>query len=195
MNRTVILATLALAATACHGSESSTLASDAAPASPAASHTQTPATSYAPVDVCALLSAADMAQASGRPIVKAEKGTLGECTYESKEAIRLEYIVRVVVRDGIHIGGSKQDAKNYMNGMRAMDTVHRLTPAVDVPGLGDDATIVGSSEPKAPRDFDTIVLLARKGDSIVEMIHGRGVDPQRVVDTAKSALPSVLAVL
>jgi hypothetical protein len=194
MNRTVTFATLALAASACHGPESSTLAGDAAPGSSPPSHAQ-PATSYVPVDVCALLSAADMAQASGRPIVKAEKGTLGECTYESKEAVRLEYIVRVVVRDGIHIGGSKQDAKNYMNGMRAMDAVHRLTPAVDVPGLGDDATVVGSSEPKTPKDFDTIVLLARKGDSIVEMIHGRGVDAQHVVDTAKNSLPKVLAVL
>ncbi len=136
-----------------------------------------------------------MAQASGRPIVKAEKGTLGECTYESKEVIRLEYIVRLVVRDGIHIGGSKQEAKNYMNGMRATDGVHRLTPAVDIPGLGDEATMVGSSEPKAPEDFDTIVVLARKGESIVEVIHGRGVEPQRVIDTAKNALPKLLAVL
>ena len=193
MNRALISGLLALVATGCHGSESNTLAGDAAPGASAPAHAQ--ATSYVPIDVCAVLSAADMAQASGRPIVNAKKGTLGECTYESKETIRLEYIVRVVVRDGIHIGGSKQDAKNYMNGMRAMDGVHRLAPAVDIPGLGDDATVVGSSEPKTPKDFDTIVLLARKGDSIVEMIHGAGTDMQPTMNTAKNALPKVLAVL
>jgi hypothetical protein len=148
------------------------------------------------IDVCAALPAADMAQASGRPIVEAEKGKLSECTYRSNEKIKLEYIVQVGVLHGVHMGGSKQDAKNYMTVVRKPDSmIRRYLPAVDVAGLGDDATLVVYSEGPAPKDVDSIVVLARKGDSIVELIHRPGIDPTEVAETAKKALPKVLAVL
>jgi hypothetical protein len=198
MNRAIELACiLALSGVACHAPDSSSTSTDAG--GPAANASTVAATAAAApggvIDVCATLSAADMAQASGRPIVRAEKSPFSECTYQTKETMGLEYIVRVAVLHGIHIGGSKQNAPNYMKVMRATDTVSRFAPAVDVPGLGDEATMVTYGSPKTPKEIDSIVLLARKGDSIVEMIHARGVDPERVADTAKKALPKLLAVL
>jgi hypothetical protein len=198
MNRAIELSCiLALSGVACHAPDPSSTSTDAGGAATSASTVAAPAAA-APggvIDVCAILSAADMAQASGRPIVRAEKSPLSECTYQTKETMGLEYIVRVAVRDGIHIGGSKQDATNYMKVTRATDGIHRFAPAVDIPGLGDDATMVTYGSPKTPKEIDSIAVLARKGDSIVEMIHARGVDPERVEDTAKKALPKLLAVL
>jgi len=109
---------------------------------------------------------------------------------------RAMIIVRVAVLHGIHIGGSMQDAKNYMKVMRATDGIQRLAPAVDIPGLGDEATMVTNSRPKTPGDLDAVMVLARKGDSIVEIIHGRlGLDVANAEETAKKALPKVLAAL
>ena len=197
MNRAIGLACiLALSGVACHGQDPSSTSTDAGAAT-SASTVAAPAAA-APggvIDVCAILSAADMAQASGRPIVRAEKSPQSDCTYETKETMGLEYIVRVEVRNGIHIGGSKQDARNYMKVTRATDGIQRFAPAVDIPGLGDDATLVTYGSPKTPKEIDSIAVLARKGDSIVEMIHARGVDPERVEETAKKALPKLLAVL
>jgi hypothetical protein len=196
MSRAMIVLGFALAGVACHAADSSLTTADAGAGPTIASSAATPTgTASGPgiIDVCAILSTADMAQASGSPIEREKKGDRGECTYERKELMGLEYIVRVVVLHGTHIGGSKQDASNYMKVMRATDGIRRLAPAVDIPGLGDDATVVAYSEPKTPKDFDSIVALARKGDSIVEMIHARGVKPEQVAETAKKALPKVLA--
>jgi hypothetical protein len=179
--------TTTTSATVVNGGAASLPAAPVAPATASASDV---------IDVCAALSAADMAQASGRPVVVAEKGKLSECTYRSNEKIRLEYIVRVGVLHGVHIGGSKQDAKNYMTVTRKPDSlVHRFGPAVEIPGLGDEAIQVIYAEGPGPKDVDTIAVLARKGDSIVELIHAPGIEPERVVETAKNALPKVLAVL
>jgi hypothetical protein len=197
MNRAMIAAGFAMVGVACHASDSASASDAAGAVSAAPSPVAAPApTASGDIDVCALLSAADMAQASGRPIERIKKGERGECTYERKELMGLEYIVRVVVRSGIHIGGSKQDAKNYMKVMRATDGIHRLAPAVDIPGLGDEATMVTNADPKTPKDIDSVVVLARKGDSIVELIHGRaGLDLPNAEETAKKAFPKVLAAL
>jgi hypothetical protein len=82
-----------------------------------------------------------------------------------------------------------------MRVMRATDGVRRFAPATDIPGLGDDATMVTYAGAKTPKEIDSIVVVARKGDSIVELIHARGVEPERVVETAKTALPRLLAAL
>lgn len=185
----------AFAGVACHASESTSSGTEAGSGAAVSPVTPNPPAAEGVVDVCAALSAADMAEASGRPIVKTEKGTLSECTYKSNEAIRLEYIVRVGVLHGIHIGGSKQDAPNYMKVSRATDGVHRFAPAVEVPGLGDEAILITFADAKTPKEIDSIAVLARKGDSIVELLHARGIDPERVAETAKKALPKVLAAL
>ncbi len=198
MNRANIVAwAFAFSGVACHASESPSTGpeggSGASSTVPAVAVTKPAADGV--VDVCAALSAADMAAASGRPIVDAEKGKLSECTYRSNEKIRLEYIVRVGVLHGIHIGGSKQDAPNYMKVTRATDGIHRFAPAVEVPGLGDEAILVVYAEGKTPKDVDAISVLARKGDSIVELIHAPGIEPEQVAETARKALPKVLAAL
>ena len=48
--------------------------------------------------------------------------------------------------------------------------------------------MVTNADAKTPKEIDSIVVVARRGDSIVERIHGRGVEPERVVETAKTAL-------
>ncbi len=73
--------------------------------------------------------------------------------------------------------------------------MHRFAPAVEVPGLGDEAILITFADAKTPKEIDSIAVLARKGDSIVELLHARGIDPERVAETAKKALPKVLAAL
>jgi hypothetical protein len=66
---------------------------------------------------------------------------------------------------------------------------------VPIAGLGDDAEVVFDSTAKDPNNPETLIALARKGDSLVEIIHLRGITPEKLADVAKKALPKVLAVL
>jgi hypothetical protein len=169
-------------------------ASGAAPAA-AASAVGGGGLQRATIDVCAVLGANDMSAAVGEPIVQTEPGR-DQCTYKTTLKFSLDfYIVRVAVRHDVFIGGAKQNAVQYMRLMATPDKTQRFVPGVPILGLGDDAEVVFDSTAKDPNSPETLIALARKGDSIVELIHMRGITTEKLADVAKKALPKVLAVI
>lgn len=186
----------ALLSVACRSREADVVRADAAPARGAvasvSSRPQPP--SSAPPDVCALLPAPALARASGLPITVAEATGTGQCTYRTSDH-KQAYFLWVLVFHGVHAGGTKQDAKTYLDMMRPPDGQMRVLPGRDVVGVGDEAILIDYSSPKRPSNTKQIEILARKGDSLVSMQRISTDPPEAIIATATQALGPVFGAL
>jgi hypothetical protein len=159
------------------------------------------------LDVCAIVSAEDMARSFGYPITAAESDNDGrQCNYLSGHQI--EFLIWVVILHGSHVSG-KQDAKAWIDSTRNYNGSdrHVFGGIHALPGLGDEAfwfacdfELAGAKGKSAvPTQLEVHV---RKGDSVVtasrSLLDPKGrtsVAPEEAAQAIARVMPKLLAAL